>query len=379
MPVKRDHDRKTKVLYVSPVAEIGGAEKSLLDILDCLDRERFDPVVALPGSGTLKAALDGRHVPTAEVKMERPKRTWNPLKLGRHSATWQLGTRQLGHVMDEHGAELVHANGDMAQLYAYPGAQKRKLPLVWHVRDLTSLRLLRRRMAFPADRIIAISEAVKEMLLGAGIREDKVQVVLNGIDTAPFEAVPRPQPGRTVVGMIAHLYPWKGHRDFLQVAAMVKDELPDTRFAILGDDIFNQQPDYREELLDLRREVGLEDCLDFLGLRDEVPSVLADWSLLAHPSHGEPFGRAVVEALAAGRPVVSWRTGGPAEIIEDGVTGALVEPYDLDGFAHAVIEILKSPQGLQEMGERGREVAQSRFHRERTVSEVQAIYEELLA
>lgn len=370
--------RQFGILYVSTVSEVGGAEKSLLDLLDCLDRERFRPAGALPGEGSLKQELEARGTPCSVVPFRRFKRTLNPLRLGMYSASWQTCSRALARVADEHDAALVHANGDAAQIYAYPLKRRRALPIVWHVRDLTALRIVRRKMAPSADRIIATSRAVRDLLAGEGLPESKLRTVLNGIDTSPFELVPPAEEGPPTVGMIANYYPWKGHEDLLRAAQLVVKDVPEARFVFVGSDLFGDQPEYEQGLLELRKELGLEQAVTFQGHTNDVPSALADWDVVAVPSHGEPFGRCVVEGLAAGRPVVAWNLAGPAEIIDDGQTGRLVEPYDLQAFARALAELLKDRSQCRQIGENGRRVACERFHRSRTAREIQQIYEELL-
>ena len=368
---------KTRILFVSVVARLGGAERSLLDLLDEIDRRCFDPFVALPGEGELQDALEARSIPIFTVPLERFHRTLNPIRLANYSAAWNAGCQALSTIVQQQSIELIHSNGDIAQLYAYSVACSEDVPLIWHVRDLTPLKWLRPRLAKNATRVVAISSAVRSMLLDSGVPGKKIQVVLNGIDTSPFESVPTPLTAEPVVGMVSHLYPWKGHKDFLHAAALVREAIPETGFVIAGDDLFNDQPEYRDELESLGAELGLEDSVEFLGNCEDVPAALARMHVLAVPSHGEPFGRNVVEAMAAGRPVVAWDLAGPSEILDNGETGILVSPYEVEAFAGSIIELLRNREKLESMGERGRAVARERFHRSRTASEVQAIYREL--
>jgi glycosyltransferase involved in cell wall biosynthesis len=367
-----------KILYVSAVSEIGGAEKSLLDILDCLDRSRFEPAVVLPGNGPLKDEIHKRQIQTADVRIQRFKKTLNPFKLGKYPASWQVGIRELGGVMDRFESELVHANGDMAQLFAYPAAERRELPIIWHVRDLTPHRLFRWKLGQHVHQVIAISSAVREMLLSTGVPGNRVKLILNGIDTAPFEALPPVEESCQRVGMIAHLYPWKGHKDFLQMAALVKAAIPDSEFVIAGEDILNDQAWYKDELQLLRKELNLDPAVEFAGHVQDVPALISELALLVVPSHGEPFGRCLVEGMSAGRPVIAWDTGGPTEILNEGSTGRLIEPYNIGALADAVIQLLKDRKTLTEMGEAARREAITRFHRSRTTSEIQNLYERML-
>lgn len=373
----KGHER-IRILFVTAASRLGGAEKSLLDLLDCLDLSALEPLVALPGGGDLVAEVEKRKIPHLIFPFLRFRRTWNPMQLALFGASWKRLSGTLRNVMTQQGITLVHANGDMAQIYAGRAARAAGARLVWHVRDLTPLRWLRPRMALHADRIVAVSKAVLEMLVNAGVAPEKIRVVTNGLETSVFEAVPPPSPAPHTVGMIAHYYPWKGHKDFLHVAAEVVRELPDTRFVIAGEDLLGEQPGYQEELVRLCSNLKLENSIEFLGHCGDIPALMARLHLLAVPSHGEPFGRCVVEAMAAGRPVVSWNTGGPAEILADGTAGCLVPAYDLTHFARAVIELLKNPQRRAAMGAQARFLAVERFHRKRMALEVQAIYTEMM-
>jgi glycosyltransferase involved in cell wall biosynthesis len=368
-----------RILYVSAVSEIGGAEKSLLDILDCLDRSRFEPAVVLPGDGPLKEEIHKRQIQTADVRIQRFKKTLNPLKLGKYPASWQVGIRELGKALDRLESDVVHANGDMAQLFAYPAAEKRNLPVVWHVRDLTPNRMFRWKLGQHVRKVIAISSAVRDMLFSTGVPRERVKLTLNGIETEPFEALTPVEESCHLVGMIAHLYPWKGHKDFLQMASLVKAAIPGTKFVIAGEDILNDQAWYKDELLHLREELNLENAVEFAGHVQDVPALIREMALLVVPSHGEPFGRCLVEGMAAGRPVIAWNTGGPTEIITEGITGKLIEPYDIEALANSVIHLLKDRNALTAMGKNARSDATTRFHRSRTTNEIQDLYEEMFA
>jgi glycosyltransferase involved in cell wall biosynthesis len=179
-----------------------------------------------------------------------------------------------------------------------------------------------------------------------------------------------------VVGMVAHLTPWKGHEDFLSVAAKV----PGARCLVSGGDIYETEghAGYLERLRRRAVDLGLGGRVHFLGNRDDVPEVLAALDVLVHcPTAPEPFGRSVAEAMAVGKPVVAARAGGLPEIVEDDVTGLLVPPGDVTACATAVTRLLSDPALRARMGAAGRRRAEFLFAPAPHAEQVMRIYREI--
>ena len=154
---------------------------------------------------------------------------------------------------------------------------------------------------------------------------------------------------------IGQLAPWKGHELMIEAARHVHRRYPAVRFVMIGDDRFGDHPGVFERLERQVRESGLEGCVRLLGYREDVRTILGDADLLAHPAFPEPFGRVVVEAMSAGRPVVAFDgEHGPAEILRHGVDGLLVRPRTPQALAAAVSELLADPARREQLGRRRR-------------------------
>jgi len=178
-----------------------------------------------------------------------------------------------------------------------------------------------------------------------------------------------------LVGMIAHLTPWKGHEDFLLIARAVSDAVPAARFVVVGGSIYETEghTGYAESLRRRAADLGLAERVFFLGARDDVPKVLAALDVLVHcPTAPEPFGRALAEAMAAARPVVAANCGGIPEFVRDGEDGYLVAPRDIAGFAKAIVRLLSDRELRHRFGVAGRSRAAALFspqaHAERVVA-----------
>ena len=157
--------------------------------------------------------------------------------------------------------------------------------------------------------------------------------------------------------MVAHLTPWKGHEDFLRIARIISDAIPQARFLVAGGAIYETEGHrgYAESLRRRAAELELADRVTFLGTRDDVPKILASLDVLVHcPTAPEPYGRVVIEGMAAQRPVVASNAGGVPEIVEHEITGLLIAPGNVHGFAGAVLRLLGDSALRRRMGDAGR-------------------------
>lgn len=144
---------------------------------------------------------------------------------------------------------------------------------------------------------------------------------------------------------------------------------------IVGDDRFGDHPRYRSELESMAQGLGLKGSVRFLGYRDDLAAVLAASDIVVHPAQREPFGRAVAEAMAAGKPVVAVRAGGPVELIRDGVSGILAEPGDLDGMAAAVTALCADAGRRELLGRAAQVRIRESFSLSATIRNMEGLYD----
>jgi glycosyltransferase involved in cell wall biosynthesis len=178
--------------------------------------------------------------------------------------------------------------------------------------------------------------------------------------------------------MVGRLESWKGHAVFLKALALVKDAVPRVRGIIAGDSV-PHEPGYRASLEALQKGLDLQERVTFCGHRADVPAVMSALDVLVLASTSpEPFGRVLIEAMAAGKPVVATGAGAVPEIIQDGEQGLIVAPGDPGALAEAVIRLLSDPGLARTMGQKGRLRVEERFEVRQYVDGVQAVYRELL-
>ncbi|MHC4251160.1 MAG: glycosyltransferase [Planctomycetota bacterium] len=397
-----------RVMLVCASPRLGGAERSLLELARAVGRERVALDAIVGGPGELTDSLREAGLDVDVVEMPRISRTTDPIKIAGYIATVTKLSRTIAGLVRSHKADLVHANGILSHIYAGEAARQAKVPCVWHARDMVKLGPLAAHEQRNAALVIAISEAVRAHLFREGTPEAKLRVVMNGIDLSFFEETPPSDtPARDaaraelgldarafVAGSAGAFVPWKRHEDFVRAfAALAEDEvareagggapvevakLVPSRAVLFGDDLFGENGRYAFDLKKLADELVGSRFL-FTGWRADVPRMMPALDVFVSASDGEPFGRVVVEAMAAGVPVVATDSGGKREIVGDGVTGVLVPQGDVAALGEAMGALMRDPERRARMGEAARERARSEFAVDRVAREVMAVWDEALA
>jgi glycosyltransferase involved in cell wall biosynthesis len=283
-------------------------------------------------------------------------------------------------LVERTGADVVHAHGYKADLYCWLALRGRGLPLVstchtWYDTDrMVSLygkvdRLVLRRFA----RVVAVSDEVKQRLLGAGVREERIRIVRNGIDLRPFaRPLPSPeQPGRDLVlGLVGRLAWEKGVDVFLAAAARVASEFASARFLVVGDGPDRSALESQVDLLGLRERVMLA------GRRDDMAAAYASFDVMVSSSRQEGLPMAILEGMASGLPLVATAVGDVPTVVRDGVTGLLVPPDDVGRLATAMLELLRDAALRARLGAAGRHLIADEYSAERMAADYLCVYEE---
>jgi glycosyltransferase involved in cell wall biosynthesis len=221
-----------------------------------------------------------------------------------------------------------------------------------------------------ADFVVATSRAVAER-----VKSKNVGVVYPGVTTNGSLSKKRAcQAGNTkIVGTAGRLVPVKGIVHLIHAIHLLRSRIPDVRLEIAGSG--PEEPALRRVV----QQLGLNDRVTFLGWQTDLAPLFERWDVFAMPSIEEAFGIAALEAMAAGLPVVATNVGGVPELVEHGKTGWLVPPGDPVALSERLTALLVDPQQQRLMGAAGRRRAEEKFSQRRMVSEVEHIYEKLIA
>jgi glycosyltransferase involved in cell wall biosynthesis len=233
----------------------------------------------------------------------------------------------------------------------------------------------------PYVKIIAISQAIRMVLVSESIRPDRVVCVHSGIDPDPYQGACDPRwfqetfdltPDNKAIGVIAQLIRRKGHRFILEAAPAILDRFPETRFLFFG------LGHLRGELESLCHEKKIGHAVYFAGFRNDMHRILPCLDLVVHPATMEGLGVSLLEAASSGRAIVAARAGGIPEVVHHGVNGLLVEPGNTGELVAAVLRVLGDPGLGEQMGAAGRRLVADKFSVPAMVKGNMAIYREIL-
>ena len=282
-------------------------------------------------------------------------------------------------------ADIVHAHGYKADIYAYVAMRASGVPLVstchnWIDNDRkTGLygfldRLILRRYA----QVVSVSEDVRQRLLGSGVNSHKIRMIRNGIDLQPFDgafAVVKEELGWNgclLVGLIGRLSPEKGVDIFMHAAARVLVECPDAKFIVAGDG-----PD-RSGLDALIDKLRISESVRLLGRRNDMPALYASLDVMVSASRREGLPIAILEGMASRLPVVATAVGEVPSVIQPGRTGALVPPENPESLAAAIKTLLQDSVRREKLGDAAKLLIQKEYSAARMTAEYLRVYEEAI-
>lgn len=383
---------RIRVLQFLPNFGLGGTERLTVDLARRLNAARFEVHFGcLRRWGELLPTVIECGMPITEHQMG---------SLYSRSA-WRERIR-FARYLRRHRIQIVQAYNFHANAFAIPAARVAGVPvIVAAIQDtggyLNSLQQRAQRVVCHLSRRIMVNAgAVRQWLIADGFDPDRLVVVHQGVDLSRFRR-PRREgrlqrelglpPQTPLVAVLARLIRLKGIEHFIAAAALVAAARPEVHFLVIGDNYF-KGPDgspvrdvaYREELERYGSRLGLDERLIFTGFREDIPEILADIAVSVLPSiGGEGLSNVLLEAMAAGVPVVATNVGGNAEAIQDGATGFVVPPRDPRALAGAITMLLENPQRAAQFGVAGRERVARYFSDERYARDVESLYLSLLA
>jgi glycosyltransferase involved in cell wall biosynthesis len=405
-----------RILFIESAPQAGGSTISLFELARRLNRAEFEPLVLLCASNphadrfaqagitvlptrSYCSARTPAYAPAlAKARRSRwagwlrsnrvTRAVWRAsgLAVRTLTLTWPLA-RQVSTIIRRQHIDLVHLN-DAPELHkaGIIASRMAGVPCVCHVRSMPPLDTLDRFLARWVARYVFISHAVESDQRRKGLQPRAGVVIHNALDLSAYAALDRAAARRAfgladddlVVGMMGRIEPWKGQRDLLAAVSTLAPQFPRLRCLIAGTPELDGQW-YQDELVALVRSLNLGEIVRFVGYQSDVPGFMAALDVVAHASvQPEPFGRVLIEGMAAGLPVVAANAGGVPEIVLDGETGLLVSPGQPAELAAALARLLADRERAIAQGQRGRERATALFAIESHVAAVERVYHELL-
>lgn len=361
---ERSHNRLLKILHIDPERNWGGGEAQVLGLLTYLCRKGHrNDLLTHPGGRLFEQSASlgvRRHSLVTRNDLDlRPVPALRRLIRSERYDIVHLHTKRA------HTLSLWLPRGPQCPKYVvtrrmdYPEAKS------WYTRYLYNRRV---------DGVVAISRVIMELLAEAGVEPGRIRLIHSGIDPERFVrcAAAAVTKHDTVVGIVAALEERKGHRYLFEAAAALKRRGRKIEFLVAGEGPVRRQLEEQVKALNLADEVR------FCGFVSDAPAFLSQIDIFVLPSLYEGLGVAVLEAMAAGKPVIASRVGGLPELVADGETGLLVSPKNVEGLIEAIARLADDESLAREMGRKGAARARTNFSLENMAAQNEAYYYELV-
>lgn len=353
-----------RILFISNSARLYGAERALLTLIGNIDRKKFVPVVILPEDGPLRKELARLSVDVGIM----PLFWWTeaPRQLYPWREPFRKRCEKLARLIEDEKIDIVHTNTTVIADGAIAALLSGR-PHVWHLHEVLAshpeiklalpLEQAYEFIGLTSDSVVAVSKSLAASV-GSRIPLEITNVIYNGVEDKRTEErssirkESRINDECVLISAAGPVIGVKGYENLIEAANLTARKNGNVLFVIIGS---FEDRELRARLEGKLKEYGLEDKVRFLGYRDDLRDILAEVDIHVVSSISESFSLTAVEAMAAGKPVISTRCGGPEELIDDGINGLLVPVDKPQALAEAILKLSGSPELRREMGRKGRE------------------------
>jgi glycosyltransferase involved in cell wall biosynthesis len=358
-------EKKIKIIHVIDGLIIGGAQVFLVNLIKSLNKDLFELKVAtIIEKGILAEGVEKVGVEVVHLQKRG--------KLG-------IGlVFRLVKFLRRERPDIVHTHLFGGDTWGRIAAILARVPVIVSTEHNTNLdegwakRKVKKFLSFFTKKIVAVSEAVKNYSMSRDkIKEKKITVIDNGINLEEFSSITEKEfADPPVIGVVGRLETQKGHEYLFEALNMLKTT--PWILWVVGDGSL------KGSLERLAKDLNLRERIIFLGARRNIPEILSQMDIFVLPSLWEGLGLAVLEAAAAGKPIIASSVGGIPEIIKNGETGILVEAKNVKSLADGLEHVLLGEQEAIMMGQRARESVKEKYSLERMTGLYEKLYKNLL-
>ncbi|MCB0164419.1 MAG: glycosyltransferase family 4 protein [Anaerolineae bacterium] len=372
-----------RVLFVSTPPYIGGAEVSLMALMQNLNRNQYQPQLLTSAKGALfeQACELGIPVSAQSFPWFSRRRPWHYLGSIYH----------LSKIIRREGIKLIHTNCDHSLRYVMYASKLTGVPFVSHVRDLVRTWFEPEKVSAlnQAQQVIANSNATAEACVRAGINQTRLKTIYNPINVNEFAQIEKSTAvewragqnipaNNLVVGIVGQIQPIKGHQEFIEASCQLAATLSNISFVVVGAPPPGETNSaFAAQLQASVSSLGHAERFHFLGFQNNISVIMNALDILVVPSWQEPFGRVAVEGMAAGCTVIGTRAGGLPEIITDDVDGLLVSPKNVPDLLAALHRVAIDQTLRCRLAQAGQRTAQ-KFAVANHVNSIQTVYDSIL-
>ncbi len=354
------------ILQILPSLDVGGVETGTIDLARYLVRNGHKAVIVSQGGRLVKEldAIRARHY---------------TLPVGKKSLiTIMRMVDAVSDIIRNEDIDIVHARSRIPAIIGFFASRRMNTVFITTAHGYYRRHILSMVMGWGRYVIVASNIIAKYMISDFGVPYGRIRLIPRGVDLERFKFrdPSSRHPREFTIGMVSRITPLKGHQDFLKAVAVLDKRIPNLKVLIAGE---APKAKYAEDLELMTRRLGLDRIVEFLGAREDVPSLMSEMDILVSATiTPEAFGRSIIEAGASGVPVVATKVGGVVDIIEDGKTGLLSAPANPDDMAEKILKLYEDRELWTRLAVEGRRNVERNFDLNKMMMKTLAVYEEAL-
>ncbi|MCH7407956.1 glycosyltransferase family 4 protein [Belliella sp. DSM 111904] len=356
-----------RILMLHSSSDLYGASKIFLISIQALKKHGFEIDVVLSEDGPLVTEIKKEAINVHIQKLGILRRKYFNIKgLINRASTLYEAHSFLGKIIESRKIDIIYSNTSAVLVGGWV-AKKHNLPHVTHLHEIIASPswlkgFLGKVINKHSNLVIAVSKAVKDSWSDK-IEPKKINLLYNGIPHQPYHEItskinqdlPKESEGKILIGMIARVNHWKGQHYFIEIAEQLSKTKSGLHFIIVGD-AFPGTEHFVDSLLRKISRSGIKEKISYLGYRTDIPEILNTLDIFILPSIlPDPLPTTVLEAMAAGKPVIATNIGGAREMVIDGDTGLLIPFDNAEVAAKAMLQLIENPELIQTMGKNGQE------------------------
>ena len=384
-----------RILYIdlsSNPNSMGGAQKSLLNIMTEMKKRGNEAILAIPKDGLLVSKAQNEGIRTLRFALPATintrirfgqKRYFNIFAAIYDVFILLLSGFSLFVLTNRIKPDIVHANQMLVSIAAGIASKLAKVPCIWHIRENPAAHISKTVIKIfgvfgflLSDQVIVNSKFTADIFRNTSLL-NKIVVVPIGVENTTDNLIQNDSRSTNVISIIGRIIPMKGHEILIKSLNIINQKHVDFELQIVG--YFNPIDPYYLSLVSLIEEFELTSKVKFCGFKSSISPILNSSDIIVSSStESESFGRTIIEAMAARKPVVASRIGAHPEIIEDGITGFLVEPGNPEQLADRIELLLMNKKFAMEMGQHGRERYEKCYTLDQYCKDIEDTYRRLI-
>lgn len=376
------------ILYLHAGAELYGADIVLLNLIKNINKDEYNVYVILPSDGPLVKKMEENNINVEVIPYPILRRQYfNPMGIINYISSYIKYSKQMLEKAKKYNIDVIHVN-TIAVLEGIYIKNKLKSKLVWHIHEILMkpkiiAKFLAKLTAKYADKVVTVSNAVKENLEKQAKYKNNIQLIYNGVDNETFNSnneveylkkefhIPN---NAIIIGMIGRINAWKGQKDFICASIELLEKYKNLYIMLVGG-VFKGQEWRKEELEKYIKEQKYSNRIILSDFREDSKNIHNLFDVFVLPSTDpDPLPTVVLEAMATKKPIVAYRHGGVCEMVAENINGFFAEPKNIKDLSNTIEKMILSD--YKKMGQKSYDRQNTMFSIKSYIHKFEMLYSE---